>query len=70
MPKLGRGEQDRRAGICFWARALGAGRGKGSGQALNPYDLYTQSHAKPDAQALRPLQVDLIAEYFPAKIDW
>ncbi|MFN0127034.1 MAG: inositol oxygenase family protein [Verrucomicrobiales bacterium] len=39
-------------------------------QKFNPYDLYTKSHTKPDAQALRPFYEDLIAEYFPAKIDW
>ena len=38
--------------------------------AFNPYDLYTKSHAKPDAIALRPYYEDLIAEYFPAKVRW
>ena len=37
---------------------------------FNPYDLYTKSHAKPDAIALRPYYEDLIAEYFPAKVRW
>ena len=39
-------------------------------QAFNPYDLYTKSHAKPDAKALRPFYEDLIAEFFPAKVRW
>jgi inositol oxygenase len=39
-------------------------------QAFNPYDLYTKSHAKPDAKALRPFYEDLIAEFFPAKVQW
>ena len=38
--------------------------------AFNPYDLYTKSHSKPDAIALRPYYEDLIAEYFPAKVRW
>ena len=39
-------------------------------QRFNPYDLYTKSHAKPDVKALRPFYEDLIAEYFPAKLNW
>ena len=39
-------------------------------QAFNPYDLYTKSHSKPDVKALRPFYEDLIAEYFPAKLNW
>jgi inositol oxygenase len=39
-------------------------------QRFNPYDLYTKSHSKPDARALRPFYEDLIAEFFPAKIRW
>jgi len=39
-------------------------------QKFNLYDLYTKSHAKPDVQALRPFYEDLIAEYFPAKLNW
>ena len=39
-------------------------------QKFNPYDLYTKSHAKPDVKALRPFYEDLIAEYFPAKLNW
>lgn len=38
--------------------------------AFNPYDLYTKSHTKPDAKALRPFYEELIAEFFPAKIRW
>ena len=38
--------------------------------AFNPYDLYTKSHSKPDAKALRPYYEDLIAEFFPAKVRW
>jgi inositol oxygenase len=39
-------------------------------QKFNPYDLYTKSHTKPDAVALRPFYDDLIREYFPEKIRW
>lgn len=39
-------------------------------QQFNTYDLYTKSHAKPDVQALRPYYEDLIAEFFPEKVDW
>jgi inositol oxygenase len=39
-------------------------------QKFNLYDLYTKSHAKPDVKALRPFYEDLIAEYFPAKLNW
>jgi inositol oxygenase len=38
--------------------------------AFNPYDLYTKSHQKPDAKALRPYYEELIAEFFPAKVRW
>ena len=37
---------------------------------FNPYDLYTKSHRRPDVEALRPYYEDLIAEYFPAEINW
>jgi inositol oxygenase len=37
---------------------------------FNPYDLYTKSHSKPDAVALRLYYEDLIREYFPDKIRW
>jgi len=39
-------------------------------QKFNPYDLYTKNHAKPDVEALRPYYEELIAEYFPAKLNW
>ena len=39
-------------------------------QKFNLYDLYTKSHSKPDVQALRPFYEELIAEYFPAKLNW
>jgi len=37
---------------------------------FNPYDLYTKSHEKPDVEKLRPFYEDLIAEFFPAKVNW
>jgi inositol oxygenase len=37
---------------------------------FNPYDLYSKGAAKPDFKALKPYYDDLIAEYFPEKIDW
>jgi inositol oxygenase len=37
---------------------------------FNPYDLYSKGAAKPNFQELKPYYDDLIAEYFPAKIDW
>lgn len=39
-------------------------------RAFNPYDLYTKSHEKPDVKKLRPFYENLIAEYFPAKLNW
>ncbi|HEV2972344.1 MAG TPA: inositol oxygenase family protein [Pirellulales bacterium] len=39
-------------------------------QEFNLYDLYTKSHARPDVKALRPFYEDLIAEYFPATLNW
>ena len=39
-------------------------------RAFNPYDLYTKSHEKPDVAKLRPFYQDLIAEFFPAKLQW
>ena len=39
-------------------------------KAFNPYDLYTKSHEKPDVENLRPFYEELIAEFFPAKINW
>jgi inositol oxygenase len=39
-------------------------------QKFNPYDLYTKNHAKPDVKALRPFYNELIAQYFPDKLNW
>jgi len=39
-------------------------------RALNPYDLYSKGHKPPDVEALRPYYEDLIAEFFPARLDW
>jgi len=39
-------------------------------RAFNPYDLYSKAAARPDVAALKPLYEELIAEYFPAVIDW
>ena len=39
-------------------------------QKFNPYDLYTKSHQRPDVAALRPYYEELIAEYFPAEVNW
>jgi inositol oxygenase len=37
---------------------------------FNPYDLYSKGHTKPDPAALKPYYLDLIGEYFPAKLRW
>ena len=37
---------------------------------FNPYDLYSKGLAKPNLQELKPYYEDLIAEFFPDKIDW
>ena len=39
-------------------------------RAFNPYDLYSKCEVEPDVEALKPFYQDLIAEYFPDKIDW
>jgi len=39
-------------------------------RAFNPYDLYSKSSARPDAEKLRPFYEELIAEYFPAQLRW
>jgi inositol oxygenase len=39
-------------------------------RAFNPYDLYSKSAARPDVTELRPFYEALIAEYFPAAIEW
>jgi inositol oxygenase len=37
---------------------------------FNPYDLYSKGSEKPSLKQLRPYYEDLIAEFFPDKIDW
>jgi len=37
---------------------------------FNPYDLYSKGAAKPNVAELRPYYEDLIAEYFPAALNW
>ncbi len=37
---------------------------------FNPYDLYSKSASKPNVKELKPYYDDLIAEFFPAQIDW
>jgi inositol oxygenase len=37
---------------------------------FNPYDLYSKGQAKPNIKELLPYYQDLIAEFFPDKIDW
>jgi inositol oxygenase len=37
---------------------------------FQPYDLYSKSAARPDANELRPYYEQLIAEYFPPQISW
>jgi inositol oxygenase len=37
---------------------------------FNPYDLYSKSAVRPDFKELRPYYEDLVAEYFPAQLDW
>lgn len=39
-------------------------------RAFNPYDLYSKTVVRPDVAGLTPYYRDLIAEYFPAAIDW
>lgn len=39
-------------------------------KAFNPYDLYSKSDAPPNVEELKPYYDELIAKYFPAKIDW
>lgn len=39
-------------------------------RAFNPYDLYSKCEILPNEQELRPYYEDLIAEFFPAKINW
>jgi inositol oxygenase len=37
---------------------------------FNQYDLYSKGHSKPNLKELKPYYEDLIAEFFPAEIDW
>ncbi|HET9100396.1 MAG TPA: inositol oxygenase family protein [Acidobacteriaceae bacterium] len=37
---------------------------------FNPYDLYSKGAAKPNLPEILPYYQDLIAEYFPGKIQW
>jgi len=37
---------------------------------FNPYDLYSKGDSAPDVEALTPVYKKLIAQYFPAKINW
>ncbi|HEY6447873.1 MAG TPA: inositol oxygenase family protein [Acidobacteriaceae bacterium] len=39
-------------------------------EKFNPYDLYSKGAAKPNLKELRPYYEDLIAEFFPAEVDW
>jgi inositol oxygenase len=37
---------------------------------FNPYDLYSKGRERPNMKAVLPFYEDLIAEFFPAQIDW
>jgi len=37
---------------------------------FNPYDLYSKGRERPDFNEIRPYYEDLVAEFFPAQIDW
>ncbi len=39
-------------------------------RAFNPYDLYSKSDVKPSLKDLKPFYEDLVAEFFPAEINW
>jgi inositol oxygenase len=39
-------------------------------RAFNPYDLYSKGTARPDVARLRPFYQELIAEFFPAVLQW
>jgi inositol oxygenase len=39
-------------------------------RAFNPYDLYSKCETEPSVAELRPYYEDLIAEFFPAKLNW
>jgi inositol oxygenase len=37
---------------------------------FNPYDLYSKGRERPDLEQVRPYYEDLVAEFFPAQLDW
>jgi inositol oxygenase len=37
---------------------------------FNPYDLYSKGLERPKLEDIKPYYEDLVAEYFPARIDW
>ena len=37
---------------------------------FNPYDLYSKGLDRPNFREIKPYYEDLVAEYFPAQIDW
>lgn len=39
-------------------------------RAFNPYDLYSKCEVQPNLDELRPFYEDLVAEYFPTKLNW
>lgn len=39
-------------------------------KAFNPYDLYSKADQAPNVKELRPIYEEMIAKYFPAKLQW
>ena len=37
---------------------------------FNPYDLYSKGRERPILEQVRPYYEDLVAEFFPAQLDW
>jgi inositol oxygenase len=37
---------------------------------FNPYDLYSKGRERPNREEIQPYYEDLVAEFFPAEIDW
>jgi inositol oxygenase len=37
---------------------------------FNPFDLYSKGAGRPDVKAVKPYYEDLIAEFFPAELQW
>ncbi len=37
---------------------------------FNPYDLYSKGRERPNMNEIKPYYEDLVAEFFPEKIDW